>query len=84
MSEKIKLFKTEVFFEREHVDKFGRKVMQMTMYLPIDAIYYAIESEPGNPHRGYHIHFKKNYLPDLPVKSINPVLVQEEKIEVIK
>lgn len=84
MSEKLKLFKTEVFFERPYPVK-NIQVNQMEVYLPVDAISYVTLKEMGNPRAGYSVHFKKNYLGgDYPIKTINPAYLPADQIELIK
>jgi hypothetical protein len=86
MTEKLKLFSTEIFLERPFPLPNGIQVSQMSVLLPIKAISYVLPREKGNPHAGYEVHFSKNYFigEQFQVKSINPVFLFSEKIELIK
>ncbi len=86
MTDKLQFFSTEVFFERPFIQPSGQQLTQMTVLLPMDAISYVIQKEKGNPHSGYEVHFKKTYFHTEPftVKSINPVHLTADKVELIK
>ncbi len=86
MADKLHFFSTEIFFERPFIQPTGQQLMQMTVLLPVDAISYVVQRERGNPHSGYDVHFKKTYFANEPfyVKSINPVHLSADKIELIK
>lgn len=86
MTEKLKVFKTEIFFERPWPQPNMEKLMQMEIYLPVEAIAYIKSKERGNPRAGYEVHFRKSFLTEIPVpvKTINPVYLSQEQVELIK
>lgn len=86
MSEKLKVFKTEIFFEKPWIQPSMEQRMQMEIYLPVDAIAYIVSKERGNPNAGYEVHFRKSFVSEMPVpvKSINPVYLSKEQVELIK
>lgn len=86
MTEKLKVFKTVIFFERPWVQPSMEQRMQMEIYLPIEAIAYISNKEMGNPRGGYEVHFRKSFLTEIPVpvKSISPVYLSQEQLELIK
>jgi hypothetical protein len=86
MTEKLKLFSTEIFLDRPFPLPNGMQVSQLTVLLPIEAISYVLPREKGNPNAGYEVHFRKNYFTgeQFQVKSINSVYLPADKIELIK
>ncbi len=86
MTDKLQFFSTEIFLEKPFKQPSGQQLTTMTVLLPWHAISYAIPREKGNPHSGYEVHFKKTYFNNeqFIVKSINPVHLAADKIELIK
>lgn len=77
MADKLQFFKVIIFARDDH--KFSPqniygKSIQMEITLPIDAISRLKLRKYINPHGGYNVDIKKNYLFDapFPIKSYNP------------
>jgi hypothetical protein len=86
MADKLQFFSTEIFFEKPFYQPSGQQIMQMTVFLPIEAISYLTQREQGNPHSAYDGHVKKSYFMNeqFQVKSINPIVLSKEQFDLIK
>lgn len=58
---------------------------QAELFLPLEAISHLVQKERGNINSGYIVHFKKGYPlnPPFPIKSINPVHLNTEQVQVL-